>query len=143
MHALSLRDEVFLLAHDDRGKPIIGDAALAAGLAGATLIDLLLSNRVAVLDGRLDVINPAATGDPETDATLAVIAANTAPSGPRAWVNWISHGAYDRIADALVTKGIVERTTVRRLGLVPAQRSMPTTDEDLVRVRSRVRFAVH
>jgi hypothetical protein len=143
MPVTSLRDGLFLLAHDDAGKLILPEPTMGAGLAGAALIDLLLAGRVAVLDGRLDVIDPAPTGDEEADATLAAIDANTAPCGPRAWVSWISHGAYPRIADILDGAGVVRRMTVRRLGLVPANRCLPVNPDDLVRVRSRVRYAIH
>jgi hypothetical protein len=143
MHSLSLRDDVFLLAHDDGGKLVIPETHIGAGLAGATLIELLLTRRVAVIDGRLDVLDASPTGDEEIDATLQVIDANTAPCGPRAWVSWISHGAYERKAEALAAAGVVRRTTVRRLGLVAAGRVLPESQEDLVRVRSRARFAIH
>lgn len=143
MRVGSLRDELFLLGHDDGGKPLVAEPIISAGLAGATLIDLLLHDRVAVADGRLDVIDSATTGDEEDDATLAAIAANTEPCGPRAWVSWISHGAYERVGEALVRSGVVQRTTTRRLGLLPVARCLPVKADDLVRVRSRVRFALH
>lgn len=143
MHVLPLRDDLFLLAHDDMGRLVIHEASIGAGLAGATLIDLLLSRRVAVVSGRLDVIDPTVTGDEEADATLDAIAANTAPCGPRAWVSWISHGAYERVAEALSAVGLVRRTTTRRLGLLPVSRCVPANTENLVRVRSRLRFAIH
>jgi hypothetical protein len=143
MHRLSLRADLFLLSHDDGGKPVRHEASIGAGLAGATLIELLLGGRVVVAEGRLDVCDPSRTGDDETDATIDAIAANTAPCGPRAWVSWISHGAYDRVAETLATAGVVRRDTVRRLGLVPATRWLACDPEDLVRARSRVRYAVH
>jgi hypothetical protein len=143
MRVLSLRDDLFLLAHDDAGKLIGTEPGIGAGLAGATLIDLLLSGRVAVVAGRLDVRDDSPTGDGETDATVDAIAANTAPSGPRAWVSWISHGAYERIGDALVEAGVVRRVTVRRLGLLPSTRTLPGNPDDLVRVRARLRYAIH
>jgi hypothetical protein len=139
----SLRDDVFLLAHDAAGRLIGSEPSISAGLAGATLIDLLLHGRVAVLGGRLDVIDSAATDDEESDATLDAIAANTAPTGPRAWVSWISHGAYEREVSALETSGTVHRTTTRRLRLLPVTRCLPTNPEDLVRLRSRLRYALH
>jgi hypothetical protein len=138
-----LRDDLFLLAHDDGGKLVVPKANLGAGLAGATLIDLLQTKRVAVLDGRLDVVDPAPTGDEEMDATIDAIDANTAPCGPRAWVSWISHGAYERVAEAMTGAGAIRRTTTRRLGLVPVTRYWPVDREDLVRVRARVRYAIH
>jgi hypothetical protein len=142
MHVLSLRDDLFLLAHDDAGKLIIQEAGISAGLAGATLIDLLLNRRIAVIDGRLAVVDPSASGDEETDATIEAIAANTAPCGPRAWVSWISHGAYERAGDALSAAGVVRRATARRLGVVPVSRCLPENAEDLVRIRSRLRYAI-
>jgi Golgi phosphoprotein 3 (GPP34) len=143
MEAPSLRTDLFLLAHDDAGRLVGSEASVGAGLAGATLIELLLAGRVAVADGRLDVIDSAMTGDEESDATLEAIGANSAPCGPRAWVSWISHGAYDRVAEHLAAAGTVRRTTGRRLGLLPVQRCLPTLDEDLIRVRARVRYAIH
>lgn len=143
MHELSLRDDLFLLAHDDAGKLLIQEAWISAGLAGATLVDLLLGGRVAVADGRLDVVDPSRTSDPEADATLDAIASNTAPCGPRAWVSWISHGAYERIGESLSEADVITRTSVRRLGFLPVTRIAPVNPEDLVRVRARVRYAVH
>jgi hypothetical protein len=143
MDGLSLRDDLFLLAHDDTGKLVIQDASIGAGLAGATLIDLLQSGRVFVSGGRLTVVDTSSTGDDETDATIEAIAANTAPCGPRAWVSWISHGAYERIAETLAARGRVHRSTTRRLGVIAVRRCLPANIEDLVRVRARLRYAIH
>ena len=143
MEAISLRTDVFLLAHDDAGRLVGSEAGIGAGLAGATLIELLLANRVAVADGRLDVIDSALTGDEESDATLEAIAANTAPCGPRAWVSWISHGAYERTATALERAGAIRRTTTRRFGLLTVSRCIASNPDDMVRLRSRLRYALH
>ncbi len=143
MRVGSLRDDVFLLAHDDSGRLIAAEPSISAGLAGATLIDLLLHGRVAVVDGRLDVIDSASTGDDECDATLMAIASNDAPTGPRAWVSWISDRAYERTAKSLDAAGVIRRTTTRRLGLVLVTRCVPDDPDDLVRLRSRLRYAVH
>jgi Golgi phosphoprotein 3 (GPP34) len=142
MHVLSLRDDLFLLAHDDSGKLLVSEASIGAGLAGAVLIDLLLSRRVAVVDGSLAVLDPS-PADEEATATMDAIAENTAPCGPRAWVSWISHGAYGRAADALSSAGVVQRLTTKRLGLVPVSRCLPENPDDLVRVRAKVRYAIH
>ena len=139
----SLRNDVFLLAHDDAGRLTGSEPSISAGLAGATLIDLLLHGRVAVIQGRLGVIDSDTTGDEECDATLEAIAANTAPTGPRAWVSWISDGAYERAAAALDAAGTIRRTVSRRLGVLSVSRCVPTNPEDLVRLRSRLRYALH
>jgi Golgi phosphoprotein 3 GPP34 len=143
MHVRSLRDDLFLLAHDDDGKLIGNHSSIEAGLAGAVLIDLLITGRVAVVDGRLGVIEGAPTADPELDATLEAIAASAEPCGPRAWVNWIAPGAYERTGELLAAAGVVEHSITRRLGLVNVHRYLPTTPDDLVRVRARLRYAVH
>jgi Golgi phosphoprotein 3 GPP34 len=143
MRRMTLREDLFLLAHDDSGKLLIPENNLGAGLAGATLIGLLLDKRVAVGEKSLEVMDPAPTGDAESDATISAIAANTAPVGPRAWVSWISHGAYERVGDSMVQSGLVRRATTRRLGLVPVARTVVEDSDDLVRVRSKVRFAIH
>src|SRR5262245_13749597 len=142
MRRLTVREDLFLLAHDDAGKLLVPGPNISAGLAGATLIGLLLAGRVGVAEGRLDVLDPTPTGDDESDETMAAIAANTAPVGPRAWVSWISHGAYERIGDVMVRDGMVRRTGARRLGLVQVTRTVPGDPADLVRVRARVRYAV-
>src|SRR5262249_24520073 len=49
----------------------------------------------------------------------------------------------NRIAEQLSATGVIHRSTGRRLGLLPVQRCRPTRDEDLVRVRARVRYAIH
>lgn len=143
MRVGSLRDDVFLLAHDDDGRLIVAEPVIGAGLAGATLIDLLLSGRVAVVGDRLDVVDSATTGDPEAEATLQAIAADAAPTGPRAWVSWLSAGAYERTVDVLEAAGVIRRSVVRRLGLLPATRCVPADSVDLVRLRSRLRYGVH
>ena len=143
MRVGSLRDDTFLLAHGDDGRLMVPEPAICAGLAGAILVDLLLHHRIAVADGRLAVLDPSPTGDPGCDATLEAIGANDAPTGPRAWVAWISAGAYDRTCDAMEASGVIKRTTLRRLGVLPVARCLPTNDEDLVRVRSRLRYGAH
>jgi hypothetical protein len=142
MRVGSLRDDVFLLSHEDDGRLTIAEPAASAGLAGAMLIELLLDRRVAVVDGRLDVIDSAVTGDASLDATLEAIAGNDAPTGPRAWVSWIAPGTYEGTAAALEAAGLITRSTVRRLGLLPVARCVPTKPDDLVRLRARLRYGV-
>jgi hypothetical protein len=142
MRVGSLRQDVFLLAHDEDGRLVGAEPTIGAGLAGATLIELLLTARVAVIGGRLAVVDSAMTGDPEADATLEAIATNEAPTGPRAWVSWISDGAYERTCAALEAAGVIRRSTVRRLGLLPATRCVATDIGDLVKLRARLRYGV-
>ena len=120
----SLRDDVFLLAHDDAGRLVGSEASIGAGLAGATLIELLLAGRVAVVDGRLDVIDSARhrrrgdRRDPGGDRRRTPRRADRGRGS-----SWIADGAYERVADGLRRGRRRPRaTTGRRLGLVPVQR---------------------
>ena len=129
MHDRRIRDDLFLLAHDDAGRLVVAEASLEAGLAGATLIDLLLSGQIAVLGGRLQVIDPVpGPATPKQMPQSTRLAANTDPCGPRAWVNWISHGSYERVAEGLAAAGTDpprDRATARpgHLAPVPADRA--------------------
>ncbi len=142
MRTLPVRDELFLLAHDDAGRIVADEQGLNVALAGAALIDLLVMGRAGVEEGRLVVHDPPPPGDAEVDALVAAIIANTAPCGPRAWVSWISPGAYDRISQVLEEAGRIRRVADRRFGLLPRRRCWPVDSTDLVRVRAKLRFAI-
>ena len=136
---------VFLLAHDDAGRLVVQDRASSAGLAGATLIDLLLSRSGGGRRRPPRRDRPVRHRRRGPDATTRPRSAPTPrPCGPRAWVSWISHGAYApgrrRPGRRAASSG-----GPRRAGsaCVPAEPVPPGRTDDLVRVRSRVRYALH
>ncbi|MEV1321282.1 GPP34 family phosphoprotein [Micromonospora arborensis] len=147
---LPLRDELFLLGHnDDTGQPHIHRTALALGLAGAVLIDLVLAGRIA-LDAndarpaedrwlRLHTNQPV--GDLIADTALASIGfARTAPL-LKAWLRGFSDDLYPRTRAGLVTAGILRHTARRRLGgLVRADVYLPTNPKWAVVARARLRY---
>lgn len=139
---LSLRDALFLLAHDD-GRPLIFIERIDAGLAAATLIEALQCGRVAVEGDRLVVAAAGPTGDPDTGALVEAIAGSTEPCGPRAWISWLADGAYERTARALMVAGLVRWEEARRLGgLLTVRRCIPVRPDDLIRVRARLRYVL-
>ncbi|PWU57239.1 GPP34 family phosphoprotein, partial [Micromonospora sp. S4605] len=148
---LPLRDELFLLGHDDdTGHPHLHRDALALGLAGAVLIDLFLTGRV-----NLDHINPAhpageqrlrlhidrPVGDLIADTALASIRyAHTAPP-LKVWLRSFAHDLYDRTRAGLVAAGILRHTTRRRLGgLVRADTYLATDTKWAIVARARLRY---
>ncbi|TDC84706.1 GPP34 family phosphoprotein [Micromonospora sp. KC606] len=147
---LPLRDELFLLGHDDdTGHPHIHRQALALGLAGAVLIDLYLAGRV--------VLGP--TGDNptrdrwlrlHTDRTVDDLIADAATTSIRHarpapllrdWLRGFSDDLYERTRAGLVAAGILRHHTRRRLGgLVRADTYLTTDTKWPVVARARLRY---
>ncbi|MET8041495.1 GPP34 family phosphoprotein [Micromonospora sp. NPDC005215] len=146
---LPLRDDLFLLGHDDdTGHPHVHRQALALGLAGAVLIDLYLAGRV-TLDPNDDT-RPAShqrihphidrpVGDLIADAATATI--RNAHPLLRMWLRGFSDDLYDRTRAGLVAGGILRHHTRRRLGgLMRSDAYLPTDSKWAVIARSRLRY---
>ncbi|MEV4494565.1 GPP34 family phosphoprotein [Micromonospora arborensis] len=146
---LPLRDELFLLGHDDdTGHPHVHRRTLALGLAGAVLIDLYLAGRV-TLDPNDDTrpashqrIHPHVdrlVGDLIADAATATIRHTHPPL--RAWLRGYSDDLYERTRAGLVAGGILRHHTRRRLGgLIRADTYLATDSKWAVIARSRLRY---
>ncbi|MET8361685.1 GPP34 family phosphoprotein [Micromonospora sp. NPDC005171] len=146
---LTLRDDLFLLGHDDdTGHPHVHRQTLALGLAGAVLIDLYLAGRV-TLDPNDDTraaghqrIHPHVdrpTGDLIADAAAATI--RDAHPLLRRWLRGFSDDLYDRTRAGLFAGGILRQYTRRRLGgLIRADTYLPTDSKWAVIARSRLRY---
>ncbi|MEU0077258.1 GPP34 family phosphoprotein [Micromonospora maritima] len=148
---LPLRDELFLLGHnDDTGQPHIHRQALALGMAGAVLTDLFLAGRIALSDS--DDIRPAGdqrirlrldrpVGDLVADTAIASVRyANPAPT-LRGWLSWFAEDLYERTRAGLHAGGILHRTSRRRLGgLARTEVYLATDSKWAVVARSRLRY---
>ncbi|NJP30597.1 GOLPH3/VPS74 family protein [Micromonospora thermarum] len=148
---LPLRDELFLLGHnDDTGLPHIHRQSLALGMAGAVLIDLFLAGRI-VLD-RNDDARPAGeqrirlhidrpVGDLIADTAIASVRhARFAPT-LRGWLSWFAADLYERTRAGLHAGGILHRTSRRRLGgLARTEVYLVTDSKWVVVARSRLRY---
>ncbi|MEU5943100.1 GPP34 family phosphoprotein [Micromonospora sp. NPDC047548] len=146
---LPLRDELFLLGHnDDTGQPHVHRQALAFGMAGAVLIDLVLAGRIALDDDgrpggqqRLWLHLDRPVGDLIADTAIASVRyANPAPA-LRGWLAWFADDLYERTRAGLHAGGILHRTSRRRLGgLARTEVYLTTHSKWAVVARSRLRY---
>ena len=117
---LLFAEELLVLALDNGAGTVSWRhaPALPYGLGGALLLDLALRGRVASVDGRIVVGDPAPTGNAVLDDTLAAIRAAAQPHDPQYWVRQLGggKGLQARLAHRLVVRGILreqERTVLR------------------------------
>ncbi|MFG1953954.1 GPP34 family phosphoprotein [Micromonospora sp. NPDC048830] len=146
---LPLRDELFLIGHDDdTGRPHLHPQALAFGLAGAVLIDLYLAGRVTLdpahsalpaPEQRLRLRADRPVGDLIADAAITSL---RHPTGAplRAWLRGFTTDLYERTRAGLVSAGILRHATRRRLhGLLTTDIYLPTHTRWPVVPRARLR----
>ena len=114
-------------------------------LAGATLMDLALENRIDNDQHRLILVDPTPLGDPLLDPTLADIAKNPAETDLRNWVERIAkQGDFLRtkVLERLVKRGLLESAEEGLLFLSSSydrMRRFPTSSKDAEQdVRLRV-----
>ncbi|MEV5694289.1 GOLPH3/VPS74 family protein [Micromonospora globbae] len=150
---LPLRDELFLLGHnDDTGHPHIHRQALALGLAGAVLIDLFLAGRITLdpTDDRpagerwLRLHTEQPVGDLIADTALTTIRHRRTTPPVKAFLRTFSADLYERTRAGLVAAGILRQHTRRRLaGLARTDTYLPTDTKWPVITRARLRYLAH
>jgi Golgi phosphoprotein 3 len=128
----TIGEQLLLLAlHDEKGTVLFSaSTALPYGLAGATLLDLYFSNRIAIRERQVHVIDDAPTGDEILDEVLQLIESSDKTRDLKHWISRIHDkvkGLKGRLADSLVHKGILEREE-HRLLWVFRQSRFPTQD---------------
>ncbi|WIM96613.1 GPP34 family phosphoprotein [Actinoplanes oblitus] len=119
---MTLLEEFTVLAHDQLGRRVIDSTRIDHGLGGALLLELVLAERVDVVDGRVVVRGAGSTGDALLDEALDRIATDRRARKPVDWVKRFAKGTQRRVLDRLVAAGVlrVERSTV--LGVFPRTR---------------------
>jgi hypothetical protein len=122
MEALTLADELALLAYDDDGAAQLSSPTLDYGLAGGVLIELALAERVETLDERLAVIDATPLGHPVLDAALARIAADEKRRKPKDWVSKLSKDLRGQVLDGLAARGILRRVDDKVMWVFPRTR---------------------
>lgn len=151
---LPLRDELFLLGHnDDTGHPHIHRQALAIGLAGAVLIDLFLAGRITLDpndDARpagqrwLRLCSDRPVGDLIADTALAAIRHGRTAPPVKAFLRGFADDLYERTRAGLVAAGILRQQTRRRLGgLARTDTYLATDTKWAVVARARLRYLAH
>jgi hypothetical protein len=112
---LPLRDELYLLAHDDNtGAPRLHVGSLTIGLAGATLVELLLAGRVTLWDGRIKNEYVDRQGDHIAEAAMAQLRGGPTLPYVAPWLRaHASAELYERVRANLHAVGILRRTARR------------------------------
>ncbi|MGG5887026.1 GOLPH3/VPS74 family protein [Falsiroseomonas sp. HC035] len=145
MTALTLAEEIVLLALDDESGRPVGRTGMAPdrALAGALLMQLALSGRVDTDRDHLMVVDPTPTGDPTLDAALARLAAPGAPADARGAIPLLARDAPEAravILERLVARGILRRVEDRLLWILPDRRyPKPAGRPEATEARARLR----
>ncbi|MEO3868538.1 GPP34 family phosphoprotein [Nonomuraea sp. B12E4] len=137
---LPLHHDLYLIAHDQSGKPLIHQSSMELGLTGAVLLDATLGGQAVVVKGRAAARGHVRTGDTIADGLTGLLA--RAPVDVRTLIKRASAGMYERVRDALVTSGVLVRVSGRRLGMLPYTRYRPADIASVVRASACVRSAV-
>lgn len=124
--ALTLSEELTLLAYDDETGKSKADMFLEYGLGGALLAELAVLGKVALTDKKVTVVDPSPTGDELLDGALAKIA-DSPPRKPQRWVDMLRKGAKDAALQRLVDRGLLRREHGKVLLVFPMT-TYPTQD---------------
>jgi hypothetical protein len=150
---LSLRTDLYLIAHDDTGRPHLDKRSRATGLAGAVLLELWLARHIRIgwqdnprhgtwqrNPGHITLLNATPTGDPITDAALTLLHNMGGSPAITDFVRrFATPGLYERVRGHLTTTGTLRTTTRRRLRFFRTQTHPPSHAGYPVRARTRVR----
>lgn len=136
---LTLPEEFLLLGWEDqRGWNRYTDN-LAMLLGGATILELVLEERVSITDGRLHATG-AATGHPTLDLALERIRASRRPRTTKSWVQRLGNrpGLKRSVLHHLAGRGVLRQEQCRLLGLFPVTRYPVADPQRLAWIRERV-----
>ncbi|MEW6636099.1 MAG: GPP34 family phosphoprotein [Actinomycetota bacterium] len=142
---LNLAEELLLLALEDESGRVVpaASSALDYGLAGAALMELVLSGRLGMEERRLMVVDGSPTGDWVLDGLLDRVGGSRKSRSVEHWVNILgTRNLRWDLLDELVDKGVLERESRRVLWIIPQTRHPARDDAPELEVRARVRAAV-
>ena len=115
----TLAEDLFLLACDGAtGKAHISTTYLDLGLGGALLLELVLRERIALVDEHVAVVDPAPVGDSLLDDALRDIASNTRRREPDYWVRHFAKGTHSAVRTRLVAAGVWSDDAHKVFGLI-------------------------
>jgi len=140
---LNLMEELLLLALDDEKGKIISSSscALPYGLRGALLLELVLAEKIDVVDKKIVVINKNNTGNEVLDNALNIIDTYHKQKTVKFWITKLTSKMKELRKDLLnqlITKGILEQQDKKVLWVIPATR-YPTKNPVIEnRVRKRI-----
>ncbi|MFG3441368.1 GPP34 family phosphoprotein [Nonomuraea sp. NPDC047897] len=110
-----LADDFFLVAWDTTGsgKPRLHPSALALGLAGALIAELLMEHRVVLRGVRLQVADPRPVREYLADAILTDIANAPQHTDVRTWLAYLARRAVADVTARMARSGLLDRETPR------------------------------
>jgi Golgi phosphoprotein 3 len=117
---VNIFEALFILALDEEEGDIVESvlSTLESTLAGAVLTELVLQNRIELVDHRVNVTNQSPTGIPVLDKALFEIIDASKPRKLKYWINTLTYKKLlDEIAHQLIEKGVLVRKK-KRLWLV-------------------------
>ena len=121
---VTLAEDLFLLADDDAsGQLLIEHTYLDLGLGGALLLDLVLRDRVTLVDAHVAVVDPTPTDDGLLDAALSAIVGEPKAHEPDYWVRHLARKARRAVEDRLVASGVLRLDDHRVFGFIPVHRT--------------------
>jgi hypothetical protein len=142
--SLTMRDQVYLLAHDEQGRPRIHAPSLNFGLAGAVIIDLILAERLAADANTIGIRSTAATGDVINDAVIGnIYATGRRQRRLRSWLTALSIDIADRTGGRLHAAGLVTQTMHKRIFRDTTVLYRCTRPDVLAQISHAIRFAVN
>jgi hypothetical protein len=97
-------DLVLLSVRPDKGTIMTGER-IGFGLMGSELVRLAATGRIDIQNGRILVLSPVPTGDPELDAALASLHRSRRPARPTQWVGRPRKGILQAYLARLVAAG--------------------------------------
>jgi hypothetical protein len=137
-----LHHDLFLITHDQSGKPLIHQASMALGLGGAVLLELALSDRVTVARGRVTVADRTPVGDVVADTLVPMIQRDQGERDAKFWIRKLAEDIYERTRESLVEAGVLVVVNKRRMGMLPYTRYQLADIGSVVRASTGVRSAV-
>jgi len=144
---LTLKEEILLLAlHDDKGSLVMSSSeAINYALVASIIMELLLSNKIEIVDKKVFLTDSILTADAIIDDVIKKISRTSKPKSIKHWISSIASSIggvkniRKRISEQLVLKGILRKVEKRALGIFPYT-SFPTEDpssEENIRMRVR------
>lgn len=132
---MRIADDLFLMSlHDRTGRFRIEAGALALGLAGALLGELLLHGNITISEDQISVRATSSPPDSLTHAVVELVAAEP-QHRLRTWLAYLARDATEKVAERLVRDRQVSRVESRSL-LRGTSVTYPPVDESRVFWRS-------
>jgi hypothetical protein len=140
----TVRDQLFLFAHKENGKPKVNGACLAYGLAAAALADLVLSEHLTTESPeRLGLRNSKPHWDPVCAFVLETLGGNRDARDISKVLRWLATDITDRAGGFLFASGRVRRDEVNKWMRPNEVTYRPTRPDMLIQIRGSLVYAVN